>query len=160
MTPRATARVALVALALVSLVVARGAPRLTWENAGVSVAHPPHQGAAGFVGAIALAAAAIGARPRVAAFALGLGALLLAASSAERLAWRVEALEPGLAERSLSGWTRLPWRDVEAVESRPEAVRVRARAGQTIVLATQGLSAADRTRLERTISRRLRELAP
>jgi len=70
------------------------------------------------------------------------------------------AVEAGLHERTLTGWTRVAWREVELVEPRPRAIRLRARHGTSITVATRAFTAEDRTRLERTIARRVREAAP
>ncbi len=160
MTARTAVRVALLALAAAATAVALAAPRSTWENAGLTIQHPPHQGAAALLGAAALAAVArSGTRRPAAVFALA-AAGTLAALGAQRLAWRVEAVEAGLHERTLTGWTRVAWRDVELVEPRPDAIRLRARNGTSIAVATRGFAAEDRTRLERTIARRVKEATP
>ena len=99
---------------------------------------------------------ALGGRPRSSALA---AAAALAVLGAQRLAWRVEAVEAGLHERTLTGWTRVAWRDVELVEPRPDAIRLRARDGTSIAVATRGFAPEDRTRLERTIARRVKEAA-
>jgi hypothetical protein len=154
---RTAVRVALLALAAAATAVALAAPRFTWENAGLTVQHPPHQGAAALVGATALAATALsGTRRPAAVFALA-AACAVAALGAQRLAWRVEAVEAGLHERTLTGWTRVAWREVELFDPRPDAIRLRARSGTSITVATRGFAAEDRTRLERTIARRVKE---
>ena len=56
---RTAVRAALLALAAATAVLALGAPRFTWENAGLTVQHPPHQGARALLGAAALAAVAL-----------------------------------------------------------------------------------------------------
>lgn len=163
LTARPALRLALVALAAAATVVALAAPRFTWENAGLTVQHPPHQGIAALLGAAALAAAALsGARRPAAVFALAAAVALVAlvALGAQRLVWRLEAVEAGLHERTLTGWTRVAWREVELVEPRPRAIRLRARDGTSISVATRAFAAEDRTRLERTIARRVREAAP
>jgi len=157
---RTAVRVALLALAAAAAAVALAAPRFTWENAGLTVQHAPHHGAAALLGAAALTAVALsGTRRPAAVLALAL-AVALGALGARRLAWKVEAVEAGLHERTLTGWTRLAWREVELVEPRPDAIRVRARDGTSISVATQRFTAEDRTRLERTIARRVREATP
>ena len=159
MTTRTAVRVALLALAAAATVVALAAPRFTWENAGLTVRHPLHQGAAALLGAVALAAAALsGARRPATVFALGAAAALVALG-VQRLAWRVEAVGAGLHERTLAGWTRVSWREVELVEPRPDAIRLRGRDGTSITVGTRGFAPEDRTRLERTIARRIKEAA-
>jgi hypothetical protein len=159
LTTRTAVRVALVVLAVAAAATALGAPRFTWENAGLHVEYPPHQGAAALLGAAFLAGAALAGRSRPAA-AFGLAAATaLGILGAHRLAWRIEAVEAGLHERTLTGWTRIAWRDVEVVEPRPDALRLRARGGSSISVSTRGFDAEDRTRLERTIARRVKETA-
>jgi len=157
LTTRTAVRVALLALAAAATAIALAAPRFTWQNAGLTLRHPPHQGAAALLGAAALAAAALsGARRPAAVFALA-GAASLVALGVQRLAWRVEAVDAGLHERTFTGWTRVSWREVELVEPRPDAIRLRARNGTSIAVATGSFAPEDRTRLERTIARRVRE---
>lgn len=160
MTARTAVRVALLALAAVAATAAAlDTPRFTWENAGLRVEHPPHQGVAALLGAVALAGAAVSGRPRPAAVVGLAAAAALGVLGAHRLAWRIEAVEAGLHERTLTGWTRIAWRDVEVVESRPDYLRLRARGGTEIAVSTRGFGAEDRTRLERTIARRVKEAA-
>jgi hypothetical protein len=156
---RTAVRVALLALAAAGAVAALGSPRFTWENAGLHVEHPPLRGVAALLGAAALAGAGLSGRSRAVAAAGLAAAAALGLLGAHRLAWRIEAVEAGLHERTIAGWTRIAWRDAERVESRPEALRLRARDGREIVVGTRGFSAEDRTRLERTIARRVREAA-
>jgi len=157
--PRRGIRLLLPLLAAVLTVVALGAPRFTWANEGVRVEHPWTQSAAALGAALALAAAACGARPRALGIAAGLGAATLAALAAHRLAWRIDAVATGLVERSLGGAVQLEWRAVEAVEPRPGSVTLRARDGTTVVIATGRFVPDERIRLERTIARRVREAA-
>ena len=159
MTTRTAVRVALLALAAAATAVALAAPRFTWENEGVTVQHPSHQSAAALLGAATLAATALSCTRRPATVSALAAAGALAALGAQRLAWRVEAFEGGLHERSLTGWTRVAWRDVELVEPRPDDIRLRARSGTSITVVTRSFSPEDRTRLERTIARRVREAA-
>jgi hypothetical protein len=157
LTPRAAVRAALLALAAASTSVALGAPRLTWENTGLHVDHPPQQGAAAALAAAAVVGASCRARRRVArgaGLAVGVALALLAA---HRLTWRVEAVDAGLRERTLLGWNAVAWRDVEAVEPSARAVRLRGRGGSALEVSTRGFSAEDRTRFERTVARRIRE---
>jgi hypothetical protein len=156
---RTAVRVALLALAAAGAVVALGSPRFTWENAGLRVEHPLHQGSAALLGAAALAGAALSGWSRAVATAGLAVTAALALLGVHRLAWRVEAVEPGLGERTIAGWTRVAWADVERVDPGPGVLRVRARDGREIAVGTRAFSAADRTRLERTIARRVRETA-
>jgi hypothetical protein len=157
LSPRTAARATLLLLAAAAAALALGPPQFTWANEGLRVQHPLGQAVAALLGAVALAVAALPLRPRaLAALALA-GAFGLAGLAAQRFAWKVEAAEAGLRERTLAGWTRIAWRDVEAVDSRAEAVVLRGRDGPTIALATRGFGADDRSRLERTIARRIKE---
>lgn len=159
MRARTAVRVALLVLAAATTAVALAAPRFTWGNEGLAVRYPPHQGAAALLGAAALAAAAL-VDTRRPARAFGVAAAsALAVLGAQRLAWRVEAVESGLGERTLTGWTRVAWHEVELVEPHPDAIRVRASKGASIDVDTRAFAPEDRTRLERTIARRVREAA-
>lgn len=159
MSARTAVRVALLALAAAGTAAALGPPRFTWENEGLRVAYPHHRGAAALLGAAALAGAALSGRSRPAAAAGLAAAAALALLGVHRLAWRVEAVEAGLRERTARGWTRFDWADVERVERRPDSLRVRARDGREIVVDARPFPPEERTRLERTIARRVRETA-
>ena len=159
MSARTSVRLALLAFAAASAAFAFGSPRFTWQNEGLRVDRPPRQGWAAVVAASALAAAALSGRsPRVAGAGLAAGAAL-AVLGVGRLAWKIEAVQDGLHERTIAGRTRIAWSDVERVEPRPETIRLRARDGTEIVVSTHGFAPEDRTRLERTIARRVREAA-
>ena len=159
MSARTAVRVALLVLAAAATAASFGSPRFTWLNEGLRVDHPPHRGVSALVAAAALAAAGLSGRSRPTAAAGLVAAAAVAALGAHRLAWRVEALQDGLHERSITGSRRIAWSDVERVEPRPDALRLRARDGTEIVVSARGFAAEDRTRLERTIARRVREAA-
>jgi hypothetical protein len=156
---RTAVRLALLVVAAAAGAAALGSPRSTWQNDGLRVEHPPRRGVAALVAASALAAAGLSGRPRPAAAAALVAAAGLAALGAHRLWWRVEAVEGGLRERTMAGTRTIAWSDVERVEPRPDAVRLRARDGTEIAVGARGLAPEERTRLERTIARRLREAA-
>ena len=159
MSARTAVRLALLAFAAATAVVALGSPRFTWQNEGLRVDRSPWQGATALVAASSLAASALSGRSRAIAVA-GLGAAAaFAVLGVSRLAWKVEAVQDGLHERTIAGRTRIAWSDVERVEPRAEAIRLRARDGTEIVVSTHGFAPEDRTRLERTIARRVREAA-
>jgi hypothetical protein len=147
-------------LAAAATALALGAPRFTWENDGLRVDHPPQQAAAAALASAGVIGATWSARPRAVRAAGFAAAAALVALAAHRLAWRVEAVDAGLRERTVSGWSAIPWSDVEAVEASPAAIQLRGRKGQRLEVATRGFSAEDRTRLERTVARRIREAAP
>ena len=117
MTPSRAARLLLLLLAVALTTLALGAPRFTWANDGVVVDHPRTHAVAALGAALALAAAAYGARPRVLVALAGLGAAALVSLGATQLAWRVEALATGFEQRSLGRAVRLSWSDIEAVEA-------------------------------------------
>jgi hypothetical protein len=157
LTARTAVRAGLAVLAVGAAAAALGPPRFTWGNAGLLVDHPPLQGAAGLISGVLLVAAARPFRPRAAAtFALAVAAVLFV-HGALRLAWRLEAVAAGLNERSLAGWTRIAWADVEAVVPGASSVLVRARGGATITVSTRRFGPEETRRLERTIARRVRE---
>jgi len=154
---RTAVRVALLALAAAASAVALGPPRLTWENRGLRVQHPAHQAACALVGAAALAAATVPFRPRPLAAAGCLAAGALAMLAAQRLAWKVEVVDSGVHERALTGWTRIAWHEVEAVDSREDSLLLRGRKGPAITLHTRRFGGEDRSRLERAVARRIKE---
>jgi len=156
---RTAVRVALLVLAAAATAAAFGSPRFTWQNDGLRVDHPPHRGLAALIAASALAAAGLSGRSRPTAAAALVAAAGLASLGAHRLSWRVEAVEGGLRERTMAGSRTIAWSDVERVEPRPDAVRLRARDGTEIAVGARGFAPEDRTRLERTIARRVREAA-
>jgi hypothetical protein len=159
LSARTTVRLALLVIAAGSAFFAFGPPRFTWQNEGLRVDRPPGQGAAALVAASALAAASVSGRSRPLAAAGIAAAAALAVLGVSRLAWEVEAVQDGLHERTIAGRTRIAWSDVERIEPRQETIRLRARDGTEIVVSTRGFAAEDRTRLERTIARRVRDAA-
>jgi hypothetical protein len=154
--PRAW-RAALVVLAGAATVYAVGPPRFTWANTGLRVDHPPSQGAAGVLGALLIGVAIAGARPRAIGLLGGAASLGLLVLGAARLSWRLEAVDAGLNERTAFGWKRLVWEEVASVDPQPDAVVIRSRSGATVKVATRAYPPDERTRLERTIARRVRE---
>lgn len=159
MSLRRAARLLLLVIAVVLATLALGAPRFTWANEGVIIEHPLAQSAAALGAALALAAAGFGLRPRAAAVAAGLAAAALAVLGARQLAWRIDAVEAGLHERSLGRSVDLAWSEVELVEPRAGRVTLRARDGTIVVIGTSRFAPDERVRLERTIARRVREAA-
>jgi hypothetical protein len=157
LSSRRAARLLLLLLAAVLAALALGAPRFTWANEGVVIDHPRSQPAAALAAALSLGAAAWRARPRFWMAAAGLGALALALLAAQQAAFRLDAVEAGVRKRSLSGIAGLSWSDIEAVEPRDGSITLRARAGQTLVIATTRFAPDERVRLERTIARRVKD---
>lgn len=159
MSSRRAVRLLLLLLALVLTFVAFGSPSFTWGNEGVRVQHPWAQAVAAFGAALALAGAAFGFARLAPRIALGLAAALLVALSAHHLAWRLEALDAGVNERSLRGAVSLRWSEIVSVEPTVGAVTLRSRSGKRLVIGTRGFEPDERVRLERTIARRVREAA-
>jgi hypothetical protein len=138
-------------------VFAAGPPRFMWTNTGLIVDHHPAQGAAAVAASALLALAAAGSRPRAVAVIGGAVAVMLTLAGAERLVWRLEAADKGLRERSLLGWSEIPWGDVDSVEPSPRALVLRERGGRAISISTSAYPPEQLTRLERTVARRVRE---
>ena len=159
MTSRRAVRLLLLVLALVLTFVAFGSPSFTWGNEGVRVQYPWAQAVAAFGAALALAGAAFGFERPAPRVALGLAAAALVALSAHHLAWRFEAIEAGVNERSLRGAVSLSWNEIVAVEPSAGAVTLRSRSGKRLVIGTSRFEPDERVRLERTIARRVREAA-
>ena len=159
MSPRRAVRLLLLVLAVVLTLVALGPPSFTWANDGVRVQHVWAQAVAAVGAALALCGAAIGARPRGLQVAAGIAAAGLAGLAAHQLAWRIDAIETGLHERSLAGSVSLRWSEIEAVEPRDGSILLRGRNGARLVIATGRFEPDERIRLERTIARRVKESA-
>ena len=159
MTARRVARLLLLLVAVALTALALGAPRFTWANDGVVVDHPRRQPLAALGAALALGAAAFGARPRSLVVAAGVGAMALVGLGARQLAWRIDAVETGFHERSLGRAVQLAWSDIEAVEPREGNITLRARGGTKVVIGTTRFAPDERIRLERTIARRVTEAA-
>jgi hypothetical protein len=159
LTARSAVRLLLLLVAVALTTLALGAPHFTWANDGVVVDHPRTQPLAALGAALALGAAAFGARPRSLVVAAGAGAIALVGLGAHQLAWRIDAVEAGFQERSLGRAVHLGWSEIEAVEPRDGTVTLRARDGQKVVIGTTRFAPDERIRLERTIARRVKEAA-
>jgi len=150
-------RILLLLVAVALTVLALGAPQFTWANDGVVIDHPRSQPLAALGAALALGAAALRARPRSLWVAAGAGAVALVVLGARQLAWRIDAVESGLSERSLGRALQLAWSEIEMVEPREGTITLRARSGQQVVIGTTRFAPDERIRLERTIARRVKE---
>ena len=159
MSSRRAVCLLLLVLAAVLTLVALGPPRFTWANDGVHVQYPWAQAVAALAAALALAGAAVGLERRALRVASGVAAMALVGLSAHRLAWRIDAIETGVRERSLRGAVSLRWSDIEAVEPSASAVTLRSRNGTRLVITTHRFEPDERIRLERTIARRVKEAA-
>jgi hypothetical protein len=159
LSPGRAVRLLLLLASLGLALVAAGPPTFTWANDGVRIGHPWTQAAAALGAALAVAAAAVGERRRWLQAAAGVAGLALVGLAAEQLAFRFEAVEAGVRERSLAGASSLRWTEIEAVEPRPGSLALRGRGGAQLVIATDRFPPDDRVRLERTIARRVKEAA-
>ena len=159
MSSRRAVGLLLLVLALVLTFVAFGSPSFTWGNEGVRVQHPWAQAVAAFGAALALVGAAFGFERPAPRVALGLAAAALVGLSADHLAWRFEAIDAGVNERSLRGAVSLSWNEIVSVEPSIGAVTLRSRSGKRLVIGTSRFEPDERVRLERTIARRVREAA-
>jgi hypothetical protein len=151
------AALALAALvAVVAFYVSLGPPRVLWLNAGLEIAHEWTHGAAALVAAGAVAAmAAVLHRRGPQALAL-VAAASLAVFGAQRLAYRVDAVEDALSLRTILGTTRIPWTAVTRMDAAPGHLTAVSDAA-AIRIGTASLSADERAALERTVARRMRE---
>ncbi len=146
------------AAALAALPFASAPPRVLWQNAGPSIQYP----LVAWVGALAAALALAGlslSLPKGRSRAVALvpaGALAL--WSGHLLAYRLNATERGLTQRSLAGSSAVAWREVTGVELEASHIRVHGPNG-TLEIPSQRIAPEDRARLERTISREVREAA-
>jgi len=151
-------RVVTFAAALAASPFALTPPRVLWRNAGPSVEYP----LAAWGGALAAALALAGlcrSLPKGRSRALALvPAAALALWSAQLFAYRLAATEAGLAQRSLAGSFSVAWREVTGVDLEAGRIRVHGPNG-TLEVPSRRIGPEDRARLERTISRGVREAA-
>jgi hypothetical protein len=133
-------------------------PRFTWQNTGVRIDYPPAATAWAIAAACggALAALALARAARLSLAGLALAALVVAAQLSR---YRVAIEDAGLLERGLLGTRTLPWRDVARVESGTRLVVVWGRDEEQVRINASAFAAEDRARLDRTLSRRIRESA-
>lgn len=146
------------AAALAALPFASAPPRVLWQNAGPSIQYPLVAWVGALAAALALAGLSISlpkGRSRAVALVLA-GALAL--WSGHLLAYRLNATERGLTQRSLAGSSAVAWREVTGVELEASHIRVHGPNG-TLEISSQRIAPEDRARLERTISREVREAA-
>ena len=152
-------RVVTIAGAVAAAAFACAPPRVLWQNAGPSIEYPQTAGAGALVGALALAGLARSAsRGRWRALAL-VPAGILVLWSCDLFAYRLSATDLGLAQRDLTGSPSVAWNDVTGVELESHHITVHGR-NATLRIPTRRISPEDRARLERTISRQVREATP
>jgi hypothetical protein len=144
--------------ALAASLFALAPPRVLWQNAGPSIEYPRTAGTGALVGALALAGLGLSGSRRPWRGLAFVAAGLMGLCSGHLLAYRFGATERGLSQRGLLGSTSLGWEEITRVELEARHVAVY---GPTALLRIPSarISPEDRARLERTISRRVRELA-
>lgn len=141
-----------------ALLAARQQPRFTWLNTGVRVEYPPAAAAWALLAAVGAVLAALASRraARIALAGLALASLVFAAQLAR---YRVAIEDAGLLERGLLGARTLAWKDVARVESGSRLLVVWGRGEEQVRINASAFAAEDRARLDRTLSRRIRESA-
>ena len=161
---RSSVRIALLILGAVVFVAgayaSQGPPRLTLLNTGLVVQHGlrhPIGAVIAAAGAALLAVAATRKWARVLFLALAALSVVVAIHLA---AYRVEADQSGLASRSLTGRTRIPWGAVTGVDGDGVQVVVTGRDQSKIRVDTTDVRPDQRATLDRTIARRVRESSP
>lgn len=141
-----------------ALLAARQQPRFTWLNTGVRVDYPPAAAAWALLAALGAVLAALASR-RAARIALAGLALVTLVFAAQLARYRVAIEDAGLLERGLLGTRTLLWKDVARVESGSRLLVVWGRAEEQLRINSSAFAAEDRARLDRTLSRRIRESA-
>jgi hypothetical protein len=147
--------VTLATAAAAAVVAVVAAPRVLWQNAGPRVDYPWPAAAAALLGALVLAGLASSLGPRGRTLALA-SALALALRAGHLFAYVVTATEEGIIQRDLTGSASVAWREIIRVDLEPAHIVVQGRNG-TLRIPTHRISGEDRARLERTVSRRVRQ---
>jgi hypothetical protein len=143
-------------VAALAFYVSLGPPRVLWLNAGLEIAHEWTHGAAAILAAVAAAGMAAVLKNRAGQVVAVLGALALGVLAAQRLAYRVDAVQDALSLRTVLGTTRIPWSAVTRMDAAPTHLTA-VSTNSAIRIGTAGLSADERAALERTVARRIRE---
>ena len=152
-------RAVTIAGAVAASAFAGAPPQVLWQNAGPSIEYPLTAGAGALVGALALAGLGLSvSRAWGRALAL-VPAGLLVLWSCELFAYRLSATERGLSQRDLTGSPSVAWGDVTGVELESRHITVRGQ-NATLRIPTNRIGPENRARLERTISRQVREVTP
>ena len=155
-------RAALAVLGLAVLVAGGffsfGPPRFTWANEGLSIAYPTQRAAAALCAALGgvLAGAVLRGWARALLAALAAAALLFGGHLGR---YRLSAENGGLIARGLFGTTSIPWREVTRVDNGTARVVVWGRGERQIRIETASFRPEDRSILDRTIARRIREVS-
>ena len=147
--------VTLAAVATAAALAVVATPRVLWQNAGPRVDYPWPAAAAALVGALALSGLgwSLGARARALAL---VSALVLALRAGQLFAYVLTATEGGIAQRDITGSSSVAWQEVTRVDLEPSHIEVHGR-NEAVRIPTHRISAEDRARLERTISRQVRQ---
>jgi len=145
------------ALAAGLLVASSGPLRLTWTNDGVEAAFPRQYALTAAIAACAVVAAVTLASRTWGRLILILLALVLSLRAANRAVYRLEIGRAGLSERSLRGSLAFNWPEITEVAGRADAIEIRGRDGRALELPAALLAPEDRSTLERTLARRVRE---
>ena len=142
---------------LVGAVFSFGGPRFAWHNSTLLVDYAGARSLAA-LGACGGATLAAWAAPRVAArWALIAAATVGGAFGLHRTVYRLEADPLALAQRGVLGTDRVPWKDVSHVERGPAVLVVWGNGDAQVRIGTGDLPAEERSILERTVTRRVRE---
>lgn len=136
-----------------------GAPRITLVNAGLHIEYPWRQGAGALAAAAGLGALAFAFAARWARVVLALLALAAVGVALDRLTYRLEADDHGLAARGWLGPTVVPWAEVTRVQSGPALIVVWGNGDAQVRVDTSYFQPHQRASLDRTIARRVREWA-
>ena len=140
----------------VGLALAFGAPRITLVNAGLWIEYPWPQGAGTLAAAtgLGLIAACLSLRWARTVLAIGSGIVFLV--GVDRLAYRLEADDQGLASRGWLGAVVVPWAEVTRVESGPAVIVVWGAGDNQVRVDTSDFEPQQRATLDRTIARRVK----
>jgi hypothetical protein len=133
-------------------------PRFTWLNNGVRIEYPPAALAWALLAAVGASAAAAALARRARPW-LSLVAVLALGYALGLARYRVAIEDAGIGERGLLGSRTFAWKDVSRVESGSRRVVVWGRDEEQIRIDASGFAGEDRARLDRTLSRRVRENA-
>jgi len=153
---RKAALAAAAVVVAVAFYVALGPPRLVWLNAGLEIAHEWTHGAAAVLAAAAAAGMSAALRNRAAQVVAVVSAAALGVFAAQRITYRVDAVQDAISLRTILGTTRIAWSDVTRMDAAPTHLTAVSTTG-AIRIGTAGLSADEKAALERTVARRMRE---
>jgi hypothetical protein len=153
------ARLAAVAALLAGAFLSVGAPQLTAQNAGLSVAYPWPRGAGALLAALGAAGLALTLRQAVIRALAALLAVVSLWASLHLFRYRVQTDAEGLSARGAWGTRRVAWRALTEVVNGPGVMELRA-GGQRLLLDVADFRPEDRATLDRIVARRVREASP